>query len=264
MTANARVADAGARAFYWISNPARPHGGASRRAAPATSTKLAATSASQTTTRIRTQHTFAAWNEHEPPARFADTFSAAFALREPLRDVGAFLRWALSEAPQPAATANRQHHFMVSTIEFGRTIALSKEARVAFYCWARKLLVARRARAQPSADGGAQVVLDNPNAGGSSALSEALSLCVASEKAARHRRQTLTRLAVPLRAADAAPRSDVLKTQFGVSLERTEMAIAYWCPTKVRSRSESNRIVDVTATAAKTPRSPTFRSASAP
>lgn len=133
-----------------------------------TSQKIAATSASQRTNRIARPQ-FAAWRG---ASKFVTTLSPSFTVCEPSHDVVTFLRWALGDGDASGAAAPT---FIVATVDFGRHMALCAEA---------------------------QSVLTNPNAGGSSALSEALSFAL-------------------------------LKTQFGVRLERTEMAIQYWTSSKI-------------------------------
>lgn len=103
-------------------------------------------------------------------AKVTVTITRSFTIREPLRDVATFYRWALT-------TSGANGSFLVSTIDFSL---------------AQKLQLGDESR----------LVLNNPNAGGNSALSEALSF-------------------------------EVLKNQFGVRLDKTENEIAYWCSSKI-------------------------------
>jgi len=119
----------------------------------------------------RTARTRQAWNT-KCLARTCTTISRSFVVEEPSGNADTFIRWALLDDVRGL--------FVVSKIEFrGGMLALSADARA---------------------------VLNNPNAGGSSALSEAISF-------------------------------ECLRVQFGVRLCRTEMQIQYWTQSKITDYS---------------------------
>jgi len=133
---------------------------------PVTPEQIAQKSQSETTTRI--QQRPRAWGREQTNTKICTTFSRSFAIHEPRPQIDAFIRW----VARPDATAT----FLVSRMEiYAKVLVFSHDAKQVFA---------------------------NPNAGGSSALSEALSC-------------------------------EVLSTQFGVSLCRTEMQIKYWAQSKI-------------------------------
>lgn len=172
---------------------------------PKTAKDFALSSTAFNTSRISTPTRFSRLFGGEHVA-LATTITRSFAIREPIKDVATFYRWALTNGGTGG--------FLVSTIDF---------------CAQHKLQLCDEAR----------LVLNNPNAGGNSALSEALSF-------------------------------EVLKSQFGVRLDKTENEIgkqadtdhhdclcathhfhfashtAYWCLTKITDFSvfvgQQNRI----------------------
>jgi len=100
------------------------------------------------------------------------TLASSFTIAEPKCDVERFYKWA-------STTSCARPQFLVCSFEASNHMALSAEA---------------------------MRLLDTPNAGGNSALSEAVSF-------------------------------DTLRAQYGCQLVRTEMEIDYWCVTKITDYS---------------------------